>query len=209
MDQIKQRLLEMQEIPTLDVIKYNNAQDLLDFAWEKLHAGRWDQVEDVWRDLYALAAIPVADIQPQLRDKIKILDTALIMCREGEYKDLLMEKIGEIEEQIIGNEKKRKRLELDQRVDSVDLKNDKVQRIHALKLSILGFAERMKMNQPFIIQGLLEDWPAFVGDRSWRDVDNVVKMAGHRYVPVEIGQHYASEQWGQKMMFLVYQFLLE
>lgn len=42
-------------------------------------------------------------------------------------------------------------------------------------------------------------WPA---REKWLDVNYLLKIAGDRTVPVEIGSHYADENWSQKLMTL-------
>jgi hypothetical protein len=42
-------------------------------------------------------------------------------------------------------------------------------------------------------------WPALT---KWPDVNYLLKIAGDRTVPVEIGSHYADENWRQKLMTL-------
>ncbi|GAB4821348.1 hypothetical protein N2152v2_008394 [Parachlorella kessleri] len=52
---------------------------------------------------------------------------------------------------------------------------------------------------PAIIDGAMENWPAM---RKWADVSYLRAVAGPRTVPVEVGEHYLADQWGQKLMTL-------
>lgn len=47
----------------------------------------------------------------------------------------------------------------------------------------------------------MNHWPAM---EKWKDVDYLLAAAGERTVPIEIGSHYADENWGQKLMTLRY-----
>lgn len=42
-------------------------------------------------------------------------------------------------------------------------------------------------------------WPA---STKWCDVNYLLEVAGERTIPVEIGSHYADENWSQKLMTL-------
>lgn len=42
-------------------------------------------------------------------------------------------------------------------------------------------------------------WPALT---KWLDVGYLLQVAGERTVPIEVGNHYADENWSQKLMTL-------
>jgi len=52
---------------------------------------------------------------------------------------------------------------------------------------------------PAIFTGCMQDWPAMSGTRRW-NVARLVKLAGPRTVPVELGRNYTSSGWTQKLM---------
>lgn len=45
----------------------------------------------------------------------------------------------------------------------------------------------------------MEHWPA---TKKWLDVNYLLRVAGDRTVPIEIGSHYTDENWSQKLMTL-------
>lgn len=45
----------------------------------------------------------------------------------------------------------------------------------------------------------MEHWPAL---NKWKDLNYIVKLAGARLVPVEIGSSDAHTEWSQKLMTL-------
>lgn len=45
----------------------------------------------------------------------------------------------------------------------------------------------------------MSHWPAM---KKWIDVDYLLTVAGERTIPVEVGSHYADENWSQKLMTL-------
>lgn len=49
---------------------------------------------------------------------------------------------------------------------------------------------------PAQIMGVVEHWPAF---NRWRDPGYLLRVAGCRTVPVEVGSHYLAEEWRQDM----------
>jgi lysine-specific demethylase 8 len=72
-----------------------------------------------------------------------------------------------------------------------------VQRIDAPSLS--EYQHLVAKHIPFIIthdEGM-QQWPAMT---RWRSADYLLKVLGHRWVPVEIGQRYTDTQWQQQLM---------
>lgn len=57
----------------------------------------------------------------------------------------------------------------------------------------------MSRDTPVVISGAMEDWPAL---ERWADPQYLVRVAGPRTVPIEVGEHYLAEQWGQQLMTL-------
>lgn len=58
---------------------------------------------------------------------------------------------------------------------------------------------------PLKIQDCMSHWPAC---QKWPDVYYILKVAGERTVPIEIGSQYSDENWSQKLMKLK-DFILE
>jgi len=59
---------------------------------------------------------------------------------------------------------------------------------------------KTECEKPVLIRGMLDDWPAFSGgERHWT-VDYLVRAAGPRTVPVELGGRYTDEDWTQTLM---------
>ena len=56
----------------------------------------------------------------------------------------------------------------------------------------------MIKSTPVVIENAISHWPAMSG-RQW-SVDYIRKKAGHRTVPIEIGERYTSEDWTQKLL---------
>lgn len=54
-------------------------------------------------------------------------------------------------------------------------------------------------NQLDYFTGSMGLWPAI---NKWKDLNYLIKLAGARLVPVEIGSSYADAEWSQKLITL-------
>ncbi|KXZ43695.1 hypothetical protein GPECTOR_83g307 [Gonium pectorale] len=57
--------------------------------------------------------------------------------------------------------------------------------------------EYMGTGEPVVVTGAMEHWPAL---SRWQDMSYLVRAAGLRTVPVEVGRHYLADGWGQQLM---------
>lgn len=55
------------------------------------------------------------------------------------------------------------------------------------------------MNAPILLENMISNWPALT---KWETPSFWVSIAGHRFFPVEIGNHYLNDNWTQKIMKL-------
>ena len=62
----------------------------------------------------------------------------------------------------------------------------------------IGLFQKHK-EYPLFIRGLITNWPAL---EKWRRPSFWVKIAGHRFFPVEIGYHYSDVNWRQEIIQL-------
>lgn len=51
--------------------------------------------------------------------------------------------------------------------------------------------------QPTLLLNTINHWPAL---SKWRDLNYLLKVAGNRTVPIEIGSNYASVEWSQQLV---------
>lgn len=65
-------------------------------------------------------------------------------------------------------------------------------------LSILSNNSGM-LCEEFRFSGAIDHWPALT---RWKDPQYLSMKAGSRTIPVEVGEHYLQEGWGQKLMLL-------
>ena len=81
-----------------------------------------------------------------------------------------------------------------------DIKLNKFNSIERIKTPSLEYFYQscILLSKPIIIEKAMEHWPAMTS-RRW-GTDYLCKVAGHRTVPVEIGDCYTSEEWTQKLI---------
>ena len=59
----------------------------------------------------------------------------------------------------------------------------------------------MKSATPVILRGMISHWRAF-NDHNWKDLNYLKRCAGHRTVPIELGDNYLTSDWSQSLMTL-------
>ncbi|GIL96279.1 hypothetical protein Vretimale_2123 [Volvox reticuliferus] len=57
----------------------------------------------------------------------------------------------------------------------------------------------MVPEQPVVVTGAMEHWPAM---KRWGNLSYLEHAAGCRTIPVEVGEHYLADGWGQQLMTL-------
>jgi len=144
-----------------------------------------------------------------IEDLVRIADFGLLLG--GPVLDHSLERIAELLTEFLSQEslelpeKYPRPCEPDFEIDKVSVKLPaacvplkEVQTI--LEPSIEQFITDFKLTEtPVVIRGCLSDWGASSGPRAW-SVDRLVRAAGPRTVPVEIGSSYTHQQWTQKLM---------
>lgn len=81
----------------------------------------------------------------------------------------------------------------------INLKN--AVQVESLNLSEVDefYSKHFLARVPVKLLGCMIDWPA---NKKWKDWNYFIHTCGERTVPVEIGSHYAHENWSQKLMTL-------
>ncbi|CAH8625966.1 unnamed protein product [Schistosoma bovis] len=76
---------------------------------------------------------------------------------------------------------------------------NKLDRINCPSIEL--FNHLIKFNKPFIITNAINFWPAYNNNNQHKWTINYwLHHYGYRLVPIEIGQKYTEENWGQKLM---------
>ncbi|XP_055535418.1 lysine-specific demethylase 8 isoform X2 [Wyeomyia smithii] len=126
-----------------------------------------------------------------------MLGSKIILNFNGTDVDLLMHltkillKTKRAEDQ---NEQRVKRV----KIDSGDCTEEPcdVPVLHRPSLEYFG-SDHYTKAEPALLRNVIDDWPAL---ERWSDPNYLIKMAGERTVPVEIGSSYSSENWSQQLV---------
>ncbi|KAJ1569930.1 Lysine-specific demethylase 8, partial [Nowakowskiella sp. JEL0078] len=134
-----------------------------------------------------------------VKESIRILDTALIMCGCPGYKPLVFILI-EFFEKIaftLGPSINARTLSLDYH-QNLELKHPV--KILNEPLSMNEFSRLLKNPFPVVIRNAISQWPA-LSTRPWNDTSYLQKAIGvYRYVPIELGSKYTDDSWTQKIV---------
>ncbi|CAF4933202.1 unnamed protein product, partial [Rotaria sp. Silwood1] len=194
---------------------------VLEYSWEKLNTGIWQNVKDAYRYLYAYACyIDVLvdckilienNTHDNYQDIIKKCDLGILLggpILEKQFNDLIsiinqnFKNTQDEESSTDFHSPKRIRLDANNENDNfnwmprpiIDL-TKVVERIHCP--SIEQFLTcYMKTKKPVILTGCIDHWPAL---SKW-SFDYLIKLAGDRTVPIELGSRYSDDNWTQKLM---------
>ena len=199
-------------------------------VWERLNTGHWAQVWPGWRTLYGLLTLArvtaVARLSCDLamgddadlsRDLVKMCDMGLLLGGPDILGGLLEILAQEVTEHLAttcnqdeeASEAKKPRLSICDtskcNLNEASLKLPlPLQEIPVLDCpDIAEFVTEAKLPARVTkLTGAMEDWPALT---SWSS-ERLVRLAGPRTVPVEIGGRYTDTDWTQELM-TVHQFV--
>ncbi|KAG8638256.1 hypothetical protein MANES_14G013900v8 [Manihot esculenta] len=161
---------------------FRAAEAAREMAWEQLHSGPWHSVLPVWRDAYSMACLYVAKFHyrnGEFKDALRVLDMGFIMGGMLLRKDLvsaiqiISAKARENDVQTHGFEKSEHKL-----VREAEFQKSEV-RCFVFYLPSLYLARL---------------WT------KWNDMDYLIKVAGDRTVPVEVGKNYLCRDWKQELI---------
>ncbi|KAG4973943.1 hypothetical protein AAZX31_11G127700 [Glycine max] len=188
------------------------AEAACEMAWEQLHSGPWHSVLPVWRDAYSMACLLVARHHyrnGEFRDALRVLDLGIIMGGTLLRKDLdsAIEKISEqtrktVRVSDLGNSEHRlvdrefDMAEVLQLLPVKSLSNKLVAKKSALSLEKF-LKDHYLSGCPVIISDCMAHWPAKM---KWNDEDYLLRVAGDRTVPVEVGKNYLCTEWKQELI---------
>uniref|UniRef100_A0A1I8MKG7 JmjC domain-containing protein n=1 Tax=Musca domestica TaxID=7370 RepID=A0A1I8MKG7_MUSDO len=183
---------------------YFLVQALLDKFWEVIHTGHFSEVPLDVRKTYGLASFckiiflllesmeksQIEKCNEVLDDAILLGCTQNIFSNEAKFMNLLTELFDS---------------ELD---PTVDLQLPIIETLprrsvdcDILRLdcpSLEEFNEKCFTPQvPALLLNTIRHWPAL---EKWRDLNYILKLAGNRTVPIEIGSNYATDEWSQQLM---------
>ncbi|XP_034107335.1 bifunctional peptidase and arginyl-hydroxylase JMJD5 isoform X1 [Drosophila albomicans] len=178
---------------------------LVDKSWERIHSGHFSQVPLTTRQIYALGCfykiflLLLDNSGVEQRERCSaILDEALLLgCTDNLYgqsnelQSALMKYLDDVEK----NKNDPKPLPILEEVQRVVCRCD-IPQLDAPCLSEFR-ACCYDALQPTLLLNTLNHWTAL---SKWRDLNYLLKMAGNRTVPIEIGSNYASDEWSQQLV---------
>ena len=190
-----------------------------ELAWERLHSGRWDAVDPVFREAYGAAQLLIAEHELKRQDcerALKSIDMALLMGGPGchaaghplarqaasttlaapHHQELNNKHISQASQQEPRATPRAKRLRHDSPLSSGGSSFREIERVQCPSLNIF-LEKHMNAQRPCIITGGMDHWPAL---REWKDLGQIRAICGKRTVPVEIGKTYLSDKWTQELM---------
>ncbi|XP_004507119.1 lysine-specific demethylase JMJ30 isoform X1 [Cicer arietinum] len=192
------------------------AEAVREMAWEQLHSGPWHSVLPVWRDAYSMACLHVAKHHygnGELKEALRALDMGIIMGGSLLRKDLdsavdmvsekaRMLRVSDGNNQSFGNSEHQL---VDREFDvSKVLKLLPVKSLASklvVKRSALSLEKFLKdhylAGSPVIISDCMAHWPA---KKNWNNIDYLLRVAGDRTVPVEVGKNYLCADWKQELV---------
>ena len=191
------------------VEKYQRAEFLSDYIWEKLNTGHYSKVLPQYRQLYSLISMAkvfyllheTSDCEV-LKDLIKILDLGLIMGGplENDVNAKLAAKLHRCLKDTFNseNEMNPKKRKIDYNEDVLLGRIPNVEPIEEYEdLDLPEFIECFRTPEiNFKIRNFCVNWSAF---SKW-NLDYFKHKFGFRTVPIEIGSKYTDESWTQTLM---------
>ncbi|XP_047182598.1 lysine-specific demethylase JMJ30 isoform X2 [Vigna umbellata] len=188
------------------------AEAACEMAWEQLHSGPWHSVLPVWRDAYSMACLHVARHHygnGEFREALRVLDLGIIMGGTLLRKDL-DSAVAKVSEQA------RRTVRVSELGDSghrfVDRDFNMAEVLQLLPIKSLSSTLVVKKSalsldkflkdhylsrSPVIIRDCMAHWPA---SAKWNDEDYLLRVAGDRTVPVEVGKNYLCAEWKQELI---------
>jgi len=209
----------LQETCTSPVALLHRLEILMNLVWERLNTGHWAKVWPGWRKLYALLAVARVQAIAQLvlakgnggpvllRDVVKLCDLGLLMGVP--VLDGLLEQLAQCVTEYLAGEKvktqepptKMARLQFSPATFNLPLPQPLVPVASITCPSLPEFLTSCYLPQvPHLLKDCISSWPAMEeGPCRW-NTDRLVRLAGPRTVPVELGAKYTDHSWTQKLM---------
>ncbi|BES87860.1 Cupin superfamily protein [Nesidiocoris tenuis] len=176
----------------------------IDMSWEDCNVGHWSQVPEPPKSLYAYGSFLKAllCLMKSVKNpgkRVQYLETAVksadlgLMLGKGVQK--LLSRMATAITAALEREKPEFQSTPSDQEMFEKLNIVPIERRHCP--SVHEFDENhFQTGSPVILLGCMDHWPAMV---KWRNLDYLVKIAGPRTVPVEIGSSYTHNDWGMKL----------
>ncbi|XP_036165707.1 bifunctional peptidase and arginyl-hydroxylase JMJD5 isoform X2 [Myotis myotis] len=184
---------------------------VLDYSWEKLNTGLWQDVDKDWRRVYAFGCLLKAMCLCEAPGDSATVAAALRACDMGLlmgaaiFDDILIKVAAVLQAHLLPGkrpaqgpapEQPRLKKARNGHVSIPDMRSEKaVPRLHCPSLQ--HFRKHYLIPQtPVILEGVADHWPCM---KKW-SLEYIQEIAGCRTVPVEVGSRYTDEEWSQRLM---------
>ncbi|KAL2766314.1 bifunctional peptidase and arginyl-hydroxylase JMJD5 isoform 2 [Daubentonia madagascariensis] len=183
---------------------------ILDYSWEKLNTGAWQDVDKDWRQVYAFGCLLKALCLCEAPGGATTVAAALRVCDMGLLMgaailgNILLKVAAILQTHLSG--KRPAHSSTQEQPSTKKAKNDHgsipdlklertVPRLHCPSLQ--HFRKHFLVPQrPVILEGVADHWPCM---KKW-SLEYIQEVAGSRTVPVEVGSRYTDEEWSQTLM---------
>ncbi|XP_064458410.1 lysine-specific demethylase 8-like isoform X2 [Ornithodoros turicata] len=180
----------------------DNARVICDVAWEHINTGHWKCVNICWRRLYSYGALFKSYIEvligEHLTDALKTCDLGLIMGAPI-MGNVLTEVAKEIHSHLNLDIQlmKLKRMVTKHAHIAAEATSFPIARVECPSVEKF-MSEHLNRETPAVITKAIDYWPAMT-TRQW-SVEYILRCAGGRTVPIEVGAKYTDETWSQTLM---------
>ncbi|XP_044270825.1 bifunctional peptidase and arginyl-hydroxylase JMJD5 [Tribolium madens] len=186
-------------------------ESVLDQLHDELNTGHWSETPLTIRRAFSAASFVKTIIllknseitDDLLRQCLKTVDLGLLLGAPLQINCDLLTKCATFLSKKLVNEKKSIKIEKRKHEEFYfkDLDQIKGVNIETVVCPSLETFNKMYFapRKPVKLQDCVSHWPAL---SKWGDITYLISTAGDRTVPIEIGSHYADENWGQKLMTL-------
>ncbi|KAF5288073.1 hypothetical protein FQR65_LT12123 [Abscondita terminalis] len=192
-------------------LKFNDAlilkaDSVVDYLQDELNTGHWSEVPIQTRQAFTCANYVKALIvlhEGNIQKALHCLDLGLLLgaplndnCSLLTESASLLTKTLDITTHLTANNKRK----------AHSCGNEAFEKLRGLQVksvkcpTLEQFTESYYTPKvPVKLQDCISHWPAC---EKWTDLNYLLKIAGSRTVPIEIGSHYTDENWTQKLMSL-------
>ncbi|XP_004706108.1 bifunctional peptidase and arginyl-hydroxylase JMJD5 [Echinops telfairi] len=189
----------------------HTSEVLLDYTWEKLNTGPWQDVDKGWRQVYSLGCLLKAMCLCEVPGDAATVTAALRVCDMGLLMgaavlgDILLKVATILQAHLLSGERpiqgpvlgppSTKRSKSSHSVVPAVTSESAVPRLHCPSLEYFK-KHFLVPGRPVILEGVASHWPCM---KKW-SLEYIQEIAGCRTVPVEVGSRYTDEEWSQRLM---------
>ncbi|XP_054436851.1 bifunctional peptidase and arginyl-hydroxylase JMJD5 isoform X2 [Pteronotus mesoamericanus] len=187
------------------------SEALLDYSWEKLNSGVWQDVDKDWRRVYSFSCLLKAMCLCETPGDPATLAAALKVCDMGLlmgaaiFGDVLS-KVAAILQAHLLSGKRPAQVPTQEQPSIKKARNGHVlipdmqsgKAVPRLRCPSLQYFRKHYLvpQRPVILEGVADHWPCM---KKW-SLEYIQEIAGCRTVPVEVGSRYTDEEWSQRLM---------